>query len=434
MVANISNEGDHNLTKSILVAMVAALVFGCLYHELMQLSFIFIDVFDQYIVKGLFELVGEYFVRALKMVVVPLVFFSLVAGLTAGKDESSLEGEASKLGSRAGFTFVLYLGTTMVAVTLALLLASLIDPGSGVSIETSSAFVPPEKRSVVDVLAAFVPTNMFAAFASGNMLAVIFVSLVIGVSMNQCGAAGQRVALICQDINEVITKLIFLIMSFAPYGVFALVFEVFSNQGIYFMSSLAGYFLTVVVALLLHAGIFYSCIVRFLAGASPMIFWRKVRHVMIFAFSTASSAATIGVNLKNAIENLGVKRGVGSFTIPLGATINMDGTAIMQGVAVVFIAGVYGYDLSTLQFIEVILLATMASVGTAAVPSAGLVTLAVVLVQVNLPAEAIGLIIGVDRLLDMMRTAINVSGDAAITMAVAQREDGLDKDTFNNKS
>jgi len=199
------------------------------------------------------------------------------------------------------------------------------------------------------------------------------------------------------------------------------------------MSSLASYFLTVVFALLVHASIFYSAIIRFIADVSPRIFWKKMRQVIVFAFSTASSAATIGINLRNATDNLGVKKAVGAFTIPLGATINMDGTAIMQGVAVIFIAGAYGYDLSLMQFIEVILLATLASVGTAAVPSAGLVTLAVVLVQVNLPAEAIGLIIGVDRLLDMMRTAINVSGDAAITLAVARHENSLNTRVFRSE-
>jgi len=416
---NISNDG---LTRKILIAMVAAIVCGCVYFELSKAGFVNL-YFDNIVTNGLLQLMGEYFVRALKMVVVPLVFFSLIAGLTSNQ---SSEHAPRNLASRAGYTFFLYLITTMIAVTLALSLATLVDPGNGVNVVTDQQFVPPVKQPIVDVLAAFIPTNIVAAFAEGNMLPIIFLSLVFGVTLNQCGAAGQRLASVCQDLNDVVTRLIFIIMSFAPYGVFALVFKVFAAQGLYFMASIAAYFMTVVIALIIHAGVFYSLIVWFLAGVSPLKFWQIIKQVMLFAFSTASSAATIGVNLKTLVERFGVRRDIGAFTVPLGATINMDGTAIMQGVAVVFIAGAYGYDLTLFQFVEVVVLATLASVGTAAVPSAGLVTLSIVLLQVNLPAEAIGLIIGVDRLLDMMRTAINVAGDAAITLAVAKREGGLD--------
>lgn len=421
---------DQQLTRHILYAMLAAILLGCLYHEAADWNIKLLDWFDLYIVQGVFELAGEYFVRALKMIVVPLVFFSLIAGLTSDLDVPD-EHAANSFGARAGYTFVLYLGTTMLAVTLALFLATLVDPGASATITTDATFTPPPKQSVVEILADFVPHNIFAAFASGNMLAVIFVSLLFGLAMKNTGVAGQRLGRICQDINEVVTKIIFMIMALAPYGVFALVFQVFAEQGVYFMASIAAYFMTVVVALGVHAGVIYSGIVLTLGRCSPLIFWRKMRQVMLFAFSTASSAATIGINLRNATERFGVRQDVGSFTIPLGATINMDGTAIMQGVAVVFIAGVYSYDLTLFQFVEVILLATLASVGTAAVPSAGLVTLSIVLVQVNLPAEAIGLIIGVDRLLDMLRTAVNVAGDAAITIAVGQREGAVDMETFS---
>jgi len=418
---------DHKLTQQILIAMAAAVICGCGYYQVIhmfqELPAVLIWL-QTYFVDGLLKLLGDYFVRALKLVVVPLVLFSLITGVTQ-------KPEGSKgLVKTAGMTFVLYLGTTMLAITLALMVSAAINPGAGVSLTTTSEFIPPEKQPLVDVFLAFMPTNIVAAFAEANMLAVIVVSLMFGAAMNASGQAGKRLASICHDANDVVIRLVILIMSFAPIGVFALVFQVFAEQGIYFMAQLGRYFITVVFVLLLHCTLVYSSILFFIARVSPIIFWQKMRQVMLFAFSTASSAATIGVNLRNAETRLGVRNDVAAFTIPLGATINMDGTAIMQGVATVFIAGAYGYDLTSGQFLEVILMATMASVGTAAVPSAGLVTLSMVLLQVNLPAEAIGLIIGVDRLLDMMRTSVNVAGDAAITMAVASKENALDREVF----
>lgn len=432
-VEHREEEDNQKLTRAILYAMVAAVILGCGFHELLKTKQPLILMFDQYVVQGFLELIGQYFVRALKMVVVPLVFFSLVAGLTTNQDDPAVAG-GDRLGARAGYTFILYLGTTMIAVTLALLLALVVDPGQGVVVNTDNGFIPPPRQPIVEVLAAFVPTNIMAAFSSGNMLAVIFVSLLFGYAMNHSGAAGHRIGHWCQDMNALVTRVIFLIMKYAPYGVFALVFKVFASQGVHFMANIAAYFLTVTGALILHGLVVYSTIIKVLARVSVITFWVKIRQVMLFAFSTASSAATIGVNLRNATERLGVRNDVASFTIPLGATINMDGTAIMQGVAVVFIASAYGFDLSAMQYLEVIVLATLASVGTAAVPSAGLVTLSIVLLQVNLPAEAIGLIIGVDRLLDMMRTAVNVAGDAAITLAVGHREKAIDSALYEAKN
>ncbi|HBF10100.1 MAG TPA: dicarboxylate/amino acid:cation symporter [Gammaproteobacteria bacterium] len=422
---------DQALTRNILYAMVAAIVLGCLYFEYgRDLGLIW---FDTYILNGVLDLVGEYFVRALKFVVVPLVMFSLISGLTSNRDPNQVSA-SSGLGKRSFYTIALYLGTTLLAITLALTLALIIDPGQGVPSDSGDEYTPPEAVPLMTVLKDFVPTNMVAALAGGNMIPVIFISIVVGISINMAGEPGRRVASLCQDINEVVIKLILLIMTFAPYGVFALVFQAFADKGTDFITSIAAYFLTITAGLVLQLFVVYLGIVRLFAGVSPLIFLQRMKQVMLFAFGTASSAATISLNLKNAIENFGVRKDVASFTIPLGATVNMDGTSIMQGVAVVFIASAFGVDLTTFQLLEVVFLATLASVGTAAVPSAGLVTLSVVLLQVNLPVEAIGLIIGVDRLLDMMRTAVNVAGDAAVTLAVARKESALDDDTYNSRA
>ncbi|HSG67049.1 MAG TPA: dicarboxylate/amino acid:cation symporter, partial [Gammaproteobacteria bacterium] len=323
-----------------------------------------------------------------------------------------------------------YLLTTAVAVTLALALATLISPGEGFEIGaqdiTYETSPPP---SLTEVLINMVPQNPVRAMVEGQMLQTIVFALLFGFSISLVGERGKNVIDFFIDLNEVIMQMIFLIIKLAPIGVFALLARTFSTEGMSLILPLAGYFIAVVLGLMLQLFGTYGLLLRF-AGLSPTRFLMQMRAPMSFAFSMSSSSATIPVTLNTLETRLGVQNSIASFTVPLGATINMDGTAIMQGVATVFIANVYGVDLQLTDYLIVILTASLASIGTAAVPSAGLIMLAMVLGQVGLPAEGIALILGIDRLLDMLRTAVNVTGDAAVTCVVAQSEGALDREVF----
>jgi len=262
------------------------------------------------------------------------------------------------------------------------------------------------------------------------MLQVIVFAILVGVAINKCGEAGARVRQSMLDWNEVMMSFILMIMLIAPFGVFALMITLFAKMGAGVVFDLAKYFFTVAFVLLLHFAGTFSVMMRFMARLSPLKFYRKMAPVMAYAFSTSSSSATMPVTLDTVRTRIGVKNEVASFTVPLGATINMDGTAIMQGVATVFIAGAFNIDIGFQGYLLVIATATLASIGAAGVPGVGLITLALVLEQVGLPVEGIALIIGVDRLLDMMRTAVNVTGDATVSAIVARSEGKLDDEIF----
>ena len=407
-----------SLTGQILVALVLGILAG------LALNAWGTAATDQYLVSGLFDMVGSLFVRALQMLVVPLVFVSLVCGTSSLADPS-------RLGRIGGKAILLYLLTTAMAISMALFLATLFEPGSGSSfpeIDYEAANAP----SVKDVLVGLIPTNPVRAMANGDMLAVIVFSILFGLSLTLTGAAGQHVKNFFFDLNEVVMKLVGLVMKLAPWGVFALIAEAIADFGADTLADLLDYFLLVLVALLLHLFINYAILIRLLAGLNPMAFIWKMRSAMLFAFSTASSNATLPITLRTVTQRMGVKPTVASFTVPLGATINMDGTAIMQGIATVFIANIYGVDLSFSQLLTVVLMATMASIGAAGVPSVGLILLATVLRQVGLPVEGIGLILGIDRLLDMVRTAVNITGDAMVSVVVGKSEGEFDESTYHD--
>ncbi len=277
-----------------------------------------------------------------------------------------------------------------------------------------------------------VPSNPVNSLAQGNMLQIIVFAVLFGVAMAMTGEAGKRLSAVFEDLNTVVMRLVTIIMNLAPYGVFVLMAKLFATIGAETILGLAKYFFLVFGVLILHGLVTYSVLLKTLSGLSPLMLLRKMRDAAIFAFSTSSSSATLPVTMETARNKLGIGNSVSSFTLPLGATINMDGTAIMQGVATVFIAQVYGVDLSMSDYLMVILTATLASIGTAGVPGVGLVMLAMVLQQVNLPVEGIALIIGVDRLLDMTRTAVNITGDCMVSCVVAKSEGALDEDVFNN--
>ncbi|MGI9259867.1 MAG: dicarboxylate/amino acid:cation symporter [Gammaproteobacteria bacterium] len=410
-------------TQRILIAMAAGIVVG-VFLNLLGSNF---QAGSDFLVDGIFYVLGSIFIALLRLMVVPLVLVSLVCGVTA-------LGDLKALGRVGIKTLGLYLVTTAVAITIALSLANVLDPGQGFQLEGEEFnYESSEPPPFADVIINMFPENPIRAMADDQMLQIILFALLLGFAISACGERGRRIASLFEDLNEVILKMVLIIIKVAPIGVFALISRTFATQGMEIFRPLLGYCVVVVAGLLLHLFLTYGSLLR-ITGLSPLRFLSQMRAPMSFAFSTSSSGATIPVTLNTVETRLGVKNSIASFTVPLGATINMDGTAIMQGAATVFIANVYGIDLALGDYLTVVLTATLASIGTAAVPSAGLIMLAMVLSQVGLPVEGIALIIGVDRLLDMLRTAVNVAGDAAVTCFVARSEDALDPDVFADPS
>ncbi|MFZ3408288.1 dicarboxylate/amino acid:cation symporter [Vibrio chagasii] len=410
-----------SLTGRVILGMVVGILTGFAIQSLFAES----GFVNNYIVNGLFEVGGQIFVASLKMLVVPLVFVSLVCGTSSLKDLSTL-------GRMGGKTLALYIGTTAIAITLALTIGNLFQPGAGADLTAASSFKSADAPSLGQVIIDMFPTNPIQAMAEGKTLQVIVFAVLFGIAISAAGKPGERIAAVFADLNEVIMKLVALLMNLAPYGVFFLMAKLFSGLGLGAIWNLAEYFLVLAGTLLLHGLVTYSAMLKGFTGLSPITFLRKMEDAIMFAFSTASSNATIPVTMETAKNRMGVDNKVASFTVPLGATVNMDGTAIMQGVATAFIAQAYNIDLTMGDYLMVILTATLASVGTAGVPGVGLVMLAMVLNQVGLPLEGIALIMGVDRLLDMIRTAVNITGDSAVSIIVAKSEGALDESRFND--
>ncbi len=371
----------------------------------------------------LFPTMGSIFVRSLQLLVMPLVLLSLMCG-TAALDD------VRKLGRIGAKTLAFYLATTAIAITIAIGLATLVNPGKGFELNYESDFALSESPPLAAVIVDIFPSNPFQAMAEGKMLQVIVFSILFGIAMCMAGNPGKRVLAIAQDLNDVVMKLVSILMLAAPFGILALVGKTFALEGFGAIIALGKYFFLVLLALAVHAFFTYGVIFKLFTGLSVKRFFAQMRRVQLFAFSTASSNATLPLNLENAEHNLGVKPAIASFTIPLGATVNMDGTAIMQGVATVFISEALGIELGLQGYLMVIVTATLASIGTAGVPGVGLIMLTMVFQQVGLPVAAIGVIYGVDRLLDMARTAVNVTGDAVATVIVAQSEGEFDQAVF----
>jgi Na+/H+-dicarboxylate symporter len=410
----------HTLTFRIMLGMTLGLLIGLLMNWIGVTGWM-----HTWLVNGIFDAGGRIFLALLKLLVVPLVFVSLVVGTTSLQD-------IKKLGRIGVKTFLLYLGTTAIAIMVALAAGSLIRPGSGMQLQTDATFKPTAPPPILDTLVSIIPSNPFKAMVDGEMLQVIFFSILFGLALLLSGKPGERVVAVFRDLDAIIMRMVMMLIEIAPFGVFFLIAKVFAVQGFAAILPLAKYFFTVLLVLALHFAVVYPVLLRLLAGLSPKTFFRKFKAVPVFAFSTSSSNATLPVTLETATHRLGVPNSIASFTIPLGATINMDGTAIMQGVATAFIAQVYGIDIGLQGYLMVVLTATLASIGTAGVPGVGLITLAMVLQQVNLPVEGIALIIGVDRLLDMVRTVVNVTGDSIVSCIVARSEGQLDLEVFNS--
>ena len=414
-----------NLTRNILIGLILGFVVG---------SFLFYTDFlpsqiDDLIEKYIFNLGGDIFMNLLKLLVVPLVFFSLVSGI------SSL-GREQSLGKLTFKTVGFYLLTTAIAVSLALVAGSLFKPGSNYSSELAMVAPSslPEGQGIYSTIVGIFPSNIIQAMAENQMLAIVFFSIIFGLALNKTNHLTGNLSDSFSKLNTVFLQLIVMIMSFAPLGVFCLIGKFVIADGLDIFQDVVAYVVLLIILLLFHAAFTYSFFLKVIGGLNPITFFKKMKDVILFAFSTSSSAATIPVTLKTANQDLGVNQNVASFVVPVGATINMDGTAIMQGLATVFIAQMSGIDLTLFQYMQVVLLAVATSIGTAAVPSAGTITLIIILQQFNLPLEAIGIILAVDRVLDMIRTSVNVTGDAAIACIVAKTENQLDENIFNSKA
>ncbi len=415
--------GKMTLTTKVLIGMALGIVVG-LAINLMGLngegSFI-----NEYVVNGLFHITGKMFVTSLKMLVVPLVFFSLITGVLG-------IGDIGALGKVGGKSFVLYMLTTAIAIAVGIGIAASIGIGEGVHMTSAASFTAKEAPALSSVLINIIPSNAIDAMAKGKMLQIIFFSILVGISILMVGKKAEPVVELVEIGNEIMMKMVNIVMAVAPYAVFALLAKAIANLGLGLLADLAGYVIVLISALMIHLFVTLMSILKLFSGMSPVKFLKKMRETQIFAFSTSSSNATIPVTLRAVTNRLGVDNSVASFTVPFGATINMDGTAIMQGVATVFIANAYGVHLGITGYLTVILMSVLASIGTAGVPGVGLIMLSMVFTQVGLPVEGIGLILGVDRLLDMIRTAVNVSGDAAVSVIVAKSEGKLDQSIYND--
>ena len=413
-------ETPKNLTRNILLGMFLGFVVGAIayYFDFIPSSI------ENFIQVYIFNLGGAIFINLLKMLIVPLVFFSLVSGISSLSNLQSLGNITFK-------TISLYLGTTAIAVSLSLFVASIFKPGAGYSSDIAAPERLPEGQSVYSTILDIFPSNIIEAMANNQMLAIVFFSILFGLALSKTNHLTGNLSEAFEKLNTVFMQLVLMIMSYAPIGVFCLIGKFVITDGLDIFQEAFMYVVLLISVLIFHAIVTYSIFLKIFTNLNPVVFFKKMRETAIFAFSTSSSAATIPVTLKTVTTDLGVNKNIASFVIPVGATINMDGTAIMQGMATVFIAQMSGIDLSIFQYMQVVLLAVVASVGAAAVPSAGTITLVIILQQFGLPLEAIGIILAVDRILDMIRTSVNVTGDATVACIVAHSESLLDKKVFD---
>ncbi len=412
------------LTSKIFIALVCGILAGIIVNSFFAESAVVNDVF----VHGIFNVIGQVFLNAIKMLVVPLVFVSITVG-------TAQMGDIKKLGRIGSKTLLFYLLTTSVAIVIGLVFANIIDPGVGLDLSsvTYAEQTAAEPVAFTDTLINIVPSNIFSAFSSGDMLQVIFFAVFLGIAMTSMQEKTKTVLNFFVEFNDILLKMLTILMEFAPYAVFSLLIVTFTDLGYEAIAPVIKYVLTAITAMGLHVLIVYMGILVFVAKLKPKNFFKNIFSAMQLAFSTASSSGTLPVSLECAEENCGVDSEVASFVLPLGATINMDGTAIMQGAAVVFIAGAYGIDLTMGDYLSVILTATLASIGTAGVPGSGVIMLSMVMGQIGLPLEAVGIIMGVDRIVDMFRTSINIVGDLLCSVVIAKSEKLLDTDKFNDK-
>ena len=401
---------QQNLTKSIFFGFFFGIIAGILTGYISN----FYESLSSSIVN-IFDFGGSVFLKVLKMLVVPIVFFSLVSGVANLNNIASL----GRIGLK---TLSLYIFTTILAITISLSVGNILDPGSAVSVVSEEKILninsPP---SIGSVFLNIIPENPFKSLVEGDMLQIIFFAILFGGCM--ASIKQNKVLLdIVFKLNDLVLKMLEVLMKMAPLGIFCLIAKTFSSQGIDSILELLKYFIGVVIVLFIHLFVVYLPLVKLIAKVNIINFFSGLKQALLFAFSTSSSSATIPITLNNLEKSFNVKKKVSSFTVPLGATINMDGTAIMQGMATIFISNFYGIELVFTDFLTIIVTAALASIGTAGVPGVGMIMLGMVLNQVGLPLEGIAIVMGVDRLLDMLRTSLNVAGDATVTLLINKLE------------
>lgn len=412
-----------NLTTRIMLSLILGAIVGSILYFLPASSFK-----TDILVNGIFYIVGNGFIRMMQMLVVPLVFVSIVCGSAAIGDTKTL----GKVGVRS---LIFYLCTTAIAVVVAIGVANIINPGIGVKMANivktaTSATSSTKSVSFAETILNIIPTNPIESLSNGTMLQIIFFALLLGIILAKLGDRVDSVSQFFNQWNTIMMEMTNIIMLVAPIGVFALTAKTFATLGFDMFLPMLKYMGSVVGGLGIHCIVVYMALLKIFTGLNPVRFIKKFFPVMTFAFSTATSNATIPLSIETLEKKVGVSKKISSFTIPLGATINMDGTAIMQGVAVVFTAQLFNINLSVADYLTVIATATLASVGTAGVPSVGLITLSMVFSSVGLPVEGIAYIMGIDRILDMLRTAVNITGDAVCTTIVAHQNKALNKEVF----
>ena len=422
MSENNKTKKKLSLSTIIFIALLTGALFGILIHYFIPEGYFR----DTILINGIFYVLGNGFIRLMQMLVVPLVFCSLVCGAMA-------IGDTKTLGTVGVKTIIFYLITTALAVCLALSVASLINPGLGMheTVSDTSAAVETTTINFADTLLNIIPKNIFNSLANGDMLPVIVFALFTGILLASMGNRVSTVANFFSQFNDIMMEMTTAVMKVAPVGVFCLIAKTFAGIGFDAFVPMLKYMGSVILALALQCFVVYQVLLFLFTRLNPFRFIRKFFPVMTFAFSTSTSNATIPLSIDTLFKKIGVSKRISSFTIPLGATINMDGPSIMQGVAVIFIAQAYGIDLTPSALATVVATATVASIGTAGVPSVGLVTLSMVLTSVGLPTEGIALIMGIDRILDMLRTAVNITGDAVCTTIIARQQGAFKKEVFD---
>lgn len=401
-----------NLLTQILIAFIVAIILGIVVGESIS------------VIAPL----GDLFLRLIKFIIAPLVLSTLIIGVAS-------IGDPQSLGRVGGKTIIYYMITTAIAIAIGLSFAYIVSPGKGLSIDVGEVeeVEVNESEGIIDTFLNIVPTNPFEALANADILQIIFFAVFVGLAITLIGDKAKPVQTFFESFSEIMFKITDIVMRFAPIGVLGLVAPIVGEYGPSVLLPLLKVILAVAIACIVHAIVVYSLSAKIFANMNPIVFFKGIAPAALVAFSTASSAGTLPVTMKNTQENLGVSNKISSFVLPLGATINMDGTAIYQGVAVVFIAQFYGLDLTFMQLLTVVITTVLASVGTAGVPGAGMIMLAMVLGAVGLPLEGIALIAGIDRVLDMFRTTANIVGDASAAVVVAGTEGEIDRSAFEKK-
>ncbi len=396
------------LWKKILVGMVLGVIAGAVMGP------------DAEVLKP----IGTLFINAIKMLIVPLVFCSLVVGVTSMQD-------TSKMGRIGLKSIVLYLGTTAVAITIGLALALLFTPGAGLNMTITDPAAASATPSLVETLLALIPQNPVGAMAAGNILQIIVFALGLGMALALCGEKAKPAVQLFESLAEGMYKLTELIMKLAPYGVFGLMAWVAGTYGLEVLLPLIKVIALVYVGCLIHVLVFYTGLISVLGRLNPVRYLKGLINPAAVAYTTTSSSGTLPATIKAARDEMGVSPGISSFVLPLGATINMDGTALYQGICAVFVAQAFGIDLAMSDYMLIIMTATLGSIGTAGVPGAGLIMLSLVLTTVGLPLEGLAIVAGIDRILDMARTSVNVCGDLMVSVLIGKSENELDEEVYN---